>query len=77
MTKCQVIQVFMEKVICDDQPRTKDKITLGLNPKLDLKKIHASWFSGIQALTERLSKILQQCEIQFRTRIQFLSLIHI
>ncbi len=30
-------------------------------------------FSGIQALTERLSKIPQQCEIQFRTRIQFCS----
>ena len=36
---------------------------LGLNPKLDLEKNLASLISGIQALTERLSKIPQQCEI--------------
>ena len=41
----------------------KIKTVLGLNPKLDLEKIHASLISGIQALTERLSKIPQQCEI--------------
>ena len=64
MTKCQVIQVFMEKVFRDEiNPGQKMKTVLGLNPKLDLKKIHASLFSGIQALTERLSKIPQQCEI--------------
>ena len=71
MTKCQVIQVFMEKVIRDE-----------INPGQKIKPLWVSiynwiWkrfmhvFSGIQALTERLSKIPQQCEIQFRTRIQF------
>ena len=64
MTKCQVIQVFMEKVFCDGiNPGQKMKTVLGLNPKLDLEKIHTFLFSGIQALTKRLSKIPQQCEI--------------
>ena len=64
MTKCQVIQVFMEKVFCDEiNPGQKMKTVLGLNPKLDLEKIHTFLFSGIQALTERLSKIPEQCEI--------------
>ena len=44
----------------------KDKTILGLNLKWIWKRfMHV--FSGIQALTERLSKIPQQCEIQFRT----------
>ena len=64
MTKCQVIQVFMEKVIRDEiNPAQKMKTVLGLNPKLDLEKIHTFLFSGIQAFTKRLSKIPQQCEI--------------
>ena len=45
MTKCQVIQVFMEKVFCDEiNPGQKIKTVLGLNPKLDLEKIHAFLF---------------------------------
>ena len=53
MTKCQVIQVFMEKVIRDEiNPGQKMNTILGLNPKLDLEKNLASLISGIQALTE-------------------------
>ena len=45
MTKCQVIQVFMEKVFCDEiNPRQKIKTTLGLNLKLDPEKNHACFF---------------------------------
>ena len=45
MTKCQVIQVFMEKVFCDEiNPGQKIKTTLGLNLKLDLEKNHACFF---------------------------------
>ena len=45
MTKCQVIQVFMEKVIRDEiNPGHKMKTVLGLNLKFDLEKIHASLF---------------------------------
>ena len=43
------------------QDKNEDRSILNL--KLDLEEIHASLFSGIQALTERLSKIPQQCEI--------------
>jgi len=43
MTKCQVIQVFMEKVFRDEiNPGQKIKTTLGLNLIFDLEKIRAS-----------------------------------
>ena len=54
MTKCQVIQVFMEKVIRDEiNPGQKMKITLGLNLKLDPYKNHACFFRnpGIDGTT--------------------------
>ena len=54
----------MGKIFRDEiNPGQKIKTVLGFNPKLDLEKIHTFLFSGIQALTERLSKIPQQCEI--------------
>ena len=55
MTKCQVIQVLlMVYVFCDENnPGQKIQTVLGLNPKLDLEKIHILFFKnpGIDGTT--------------------------